>query len=233
MTQTHSSPVPLAACALGLALMFAGWSAAVFLGPWLGSIDRLVYDSLSHRPRDAWFHASVLISWLHRTPFMLGYFAALAIFCWRRGARAWAGTVAVVGPGGLAINALVKLCFARPRPPTLPGTAEIGSLSYPSGHTLAATLLYGLLVAYVCWHRPRTVTGQRPRGADCRIACLAGAMAIVAVASSRLVLGVHYLTDVVAAVLEGGAVVALALAWIAFAQGKAIRDAPRPPSDAS
>ena len=65
------------------------------------------------------------------------------------------------------------------------------SHSFPSGHTAGAVLLYGVLAAFLVsrFYAPRQ-----------RLACLAGAVfAIGLVAFSRMYLGAHYLSDVVAA----------------------------------
>lgn len=69
--------------------------------------------------------------------------------------------------------------------------AEIATTSFPSGHAIAATVLWGLVVMD---------TSFRTRGQ--RFALAAGVITIVAV--SRVVLGAHYVEDVVAGVFFGG-----------------------------
>ena len=73
--------------------------------------------------------------------------------------------------------------------------------SFPSGHTAGTTLLYGVVAAYV---------GYRIRTATARAACTAiWLVAVVLVGSSRIYLGVHFMSDVLAAVTWS-------LAWLAL-----------------
>jgi len=75
--------------------------------------------------------------------------------------------------------------------------------SFPSGHTAAATVFYGLLACYLV----RRVHAWRARVA---IALAAAAM-VVLVALSRMYLGAHYLSDVLAAAAEGAAWLAICI----------------------
>ncbi|GAA3342337.1 hypothetical protein GCM10017714_30250 [Curtobacterium pusillum] len=87
----------------------------------------------------------------------------------------------------------VKLLVHRPRP-VLPGIAVVHeSWSYPSGHVALATAIVAGLV---------TVTAGRARAQVLAV----GAVLVVAVAVSRLVLGVHHPSDVAAAAVWAGAV---------------------------
>jgi membrane-associated phospholipid phosphatase len=97
-------------------------------------------------------------------------------------------------PLGMLANTGFKLLVERPRPGM---DAAVGShgFSYPSGHAVAITLFCGYLVVQTF-----RLTTQWPW----RIAALAGALCVVAaVAFSRVYLGVHHPSDVVAAVLLG------------------------------
>jgi undecaprenyl-diphosphatase len=94
--------------------------------------------------------------------------------------------------GGMALNLLLKQAYARARPHFDDPWVTHASYSFPSGHTSAAVLLYGVLAAFLVAHfydwRQRT-------------ACLVGAfLAVALVAFSRMYLGAHYLSDIVAAV---------------------------------
>jgi membrane-associated phospholipid phosphatase len=140
------------------------------------------------------------VSWLHTWPIGLVGGAFLAWLAWRRAWRwAIAGSCTVLG--GMALNTLLKLAFHRERP-TLSGLASaLQTYSFPSGHALAATVLYGVFAAYAI---------RNLRSAPARTAVLIGAALIVAlVAFSRIYLGVHYLSDVLAAIAEG-------VAWLAL-----------------
>ena len=100
--------------------------------------------------------------------------------------------------GGL-VNSAVKVLVDRPRPDAASALAEAASKSFPSGHTMSATVVYGALLLVVLPAVPR-------RG---RRWAVAGTAALVlAVAASRVALGVHFLSDVVGGLLLG-------LAWLA------------------
>ena len=113
-----------------------------------------------------------------------------AVLAWLR-QWYWLATLALAMGGGIAINSLLKEAFARVRPYFDDPVVWLTSHSFPSGHTAGAVLFYGVLAAFLVsrFHAPNQ-----------RFACLAGAVfAIVLVAFSRMYLGAHYLSDVVAA----------------------------------
>jgi len=142
----------------------------------------------------------IIVSFLHTWPIGVAAGGFLAFLIWRRDWQ-WiiVGLSAVAG--GIALNTALKLAFHRERP-TLSGLASaLHTYSFPSGHTLAATLLYGVFVGYLL----RTM-----RAPVARLSVTAAAVTIVLlVAFSRIYLGVHYLSDVLAAMAEG-------VAWFAL-----------------
>jgi undecaprenyl-diphosphatase len=160
-----------------------------------------------------------LARWLHRhassslTTFMLfitnwhGMVGAsvmalllAAYFDWRREPY-WVLTAFAVVPGGMLLNVLLKYAFQRARPSFEDPLLTLTTYSFPSGHTANATLLYGLLA---CW------LVLRHRGVALRAVIIGAACVMVAlVGASRMYLGVHYLSDVLAAVAEG-------CAWLAI-----------------
>ena len=100
----------------------------------------------------------------------------------------------------VVLNQVLKFLVQRPRPEGFRLAAETG-FSFPSGHSMAAMAFFGLLI-WMAWHyeRDRVV----------RIGCsVALAALIVAVGVSRIYLGVHYASDVVAGFC-------VSLAWLAF-----------------
>jgi membrane-associated phospholipid phosphatase len=108
-------------------------------------------------------------------------------------------TLALVGAQLLAW--LLKAIFERPRPTFDDPIASASWFSFPSAHALSSIAVYGAL-AYVFAGRM-----SRPRAG---LACLA--LLVVAIGFSRLYLGVHYLTDVLAGYSAG-------LAWLLLAIG--------------
>ena len=156
-----------------------------------------------------WFHAHSTVgtqrlmagvSWFHTGPIavLAGGFLAY-LLCRRQWMWALFGSTAVLG--GMLLNTLLKLAFHRERPTFSGLSAALHTFSFPSGHTMAATLLYGVLAAYAI---------ARLRSARARLAVVLGAVLMVAlVGFSRIYLGVHYLSDVLAAAAEG-------IAWLAL-----------------
>jgi undecaprenyl-diphosphatase len=103
--------------------------------------------------------------------------------------------------GGSLLNILLKHFFHRQRPVLEDPMVTLSSYGFPSGHTMGSTLLYGLLALIAARFITKTAT---------RVLIFALAFFFVAlVGLSRIYLGAHYFTDVIAAIAAG-------LAWLAF-----------------
>lgn len=110
-------------------------------------------------------------------------------------------TLWLVLPCGMLVNHALKLAVHRQRPAWSDLVTEPSSYSFPSGHTMAATMLYGF-IAVVC------VRLFRPW--RWRAFAVSGALLLVLVVGfSRIYLGVHYLTDVLAGMAAG-------IAWLSL-----------------
>lgn len=97
-----------------------------------------------------------------------------------------ATTIAIVF-GGLALVVLLEAIVGAGRPPAHWHAIDPSPHGFPSGHTMAATVLWGT-IALRHWAGPRSY----------RVAGVGLVVGLVAL--SRLVLGVHYLPDVLAAI---------------------------------
>jgi membrane-associated phospholipid phosphatase len=142
-----------------------------------------------------------VVSWLHGIAAIgvLGVLFALFL-AWRR-QRDWLLVLVLCLPAGMLLNSLLKLAFARVRPHFDDPLVVLSTWSFPSGHVAGATLFYGVLACYLV---------ARSRGRGERIAIVAAAGLMVAlVAASRMYLGAHWFSDVLAAFLEG-------IAWLAL-----------------
>lgn len=92
--------------------------------------------------------------------------------------------------GGTALSLLLKDIFIRPRPDLVPVDVRLSSYSFPSGHAMMSTVAYLTL---------GTLLAEAVRSAALRIYLLAVAVILaVAVGFSRVYLGVHWPTDVLA-----------------------------------
>lgn len=125
----------------------------------------------------------------------------LAVYFYRKRARHWLLALIVTVPGGMLLNVLMKFSFQRTRPSFDNPLLTLHTYSFPSGHTAAATLFYGLLASYL-------VVICKQWGVRAAVVALACTM-VALVGLSRVYLGVHYLSDVLAAVPEG-------VAWLAI-----------------
>jgi undecaprenyl-diphosphatase len=140
---------------------------------------------------------------------------ALLVLLWRRRV-ALAALYVLVALGGQQLNMALKQVYERPRPPLelRDAAAHHADASYPSGHTMAATINFGLLgYCYVRWGR-----GRRPL-----VAALLCA-AVLLVALTRVYLRAHWVTDVLGGMCAGGAWLAL---WVAGAEALRHRRARR------
>jgi undecaprenyl-diphosphatase len=125
---------------------------------------------------------------------------ALGIYFWRAKARYWLLALVFSVPGGMVLNVTLKYIFQRSRPVFEEPLVTLTTYSFPSGHTTAATCFYGLLASYLVIARP---------GWNVRLGTVAlCTMMVLLVAFSRVYLGAHYVSDVLAAMAES-------IAWLA------------------
>ena len=125
--------------------------------------------------------------------------------------RLWVSALIVpaVVIGGILLNSALKTGFARPRPSLVAHIVEVQTLSYPSGHAMISAIVYltlGVLLA----------EAQASRRAQIYVMAVAIALAVI-VGISRVYLGVHWPTDVLAGWCVG-AVLALGV-WLAVRWG--------------
>lgn len=115
----------------------------------------------------------------------------LVIALWWRGRSDSAVVAAVLVLGGTGLNSIVKSLVGRERPPLSDAlVAQPASTSFPSGHTMAS-----LCFAAALWY-VSTVTGVSPRWRlAVRTLCVAY---VFSVAVSRVYLGMHWPSDVLA-----------------------------------
>lgn len=144
--------------------------------------------------------AMLFITHWHSVAGILAMVALLGCWLYARRAGYWLLALLFTVPGGMVLNVLLKITFQRARPSFEQPLLTLSTYSFPSGHTVAATLLYGFLAAYLTRH----AHSWRARVGVALLACLMVGL----VAGSRMYLGAHYLTDILAAVAEG-------CAWLA------------------
>ena len=147
------------------------------------------------------------LTWLgDTTPRIVVSLCTVTVLLWL---RRWQGALHLAGVllSGLALSTTFKQWIGRPRPQLVEHLDHVTSLSFPSGHALNSTLFY-LAVAIML----TPVLRLR----STRWAAYAMAIGLsLATGVSRMALGVHYPTDVLAGWVMGGAWVWL---WFTLAR---------------
>ena len=112
------------------------------------------------------------------------------VLFYRGGRKRSAVLIAITTAGGALLETALKLIFQRPRPEPFFGTKLPSSYSFPSGHAVLACCFFGSMAALLTAREPtRSV----------RIALWTTAALIAAfIGFSRIYLGVHYASDVIA-----------------------------------
>ena len=123
--------------------------------------------------------------------------ASVLIFLVLRGRHASALFLGVAIIGGMLLSNLAKLGFARPRPDLVPHGVDVATASFPSGHSMMATVTYLTLAVMLA----RTDERLRIRAF---FVIMAGVLAML-VGASRVYLGVHWPSDVLAGWTLGAA----------------------------
>ncbi len=185
----------LVAVCLVFAALFAGLGAEVHDAGTLPTDQRVLHTIDDHTaswpvalPNDVSLLASEVVTGL----------VGLALAGWFFLRRRWLDAFLVAGAVGgyVVLTLLVKPLMARERPVAFFRVPESG-YGFPSGHTLGATCL-AFALGFLLWR-----SAARP--ALKALGTVALVVAVAAIALSRLILGVHYPTDVLGSLLLGTA----------------------------
>lgn len=124
---------------------------------------------------------------------------AAGVFLWL-GWRAPAAAITISTFGGMLATTILKSTFGRERPDFIDSGYTAGHLSFPSGHATMAVGFYGALAA---------ILFLQLRGSARRFVVVVGAALVVLIGLSRMYLGVHYPSDVLAGYLVSPTLLAL------------------------
>jgi len=182
--------------------VFAALALDLAFGGPVSSFDRTASGWLRGFAGPATMRAMALVSALHAPlPILVATLALAALLLIRRRDRRGAVFVLLSVIPGAILNALLKRAFERPRPDFGGLGHTAGDFAFPSGHVANSTLFYGSLALLLLQHLDSRVARRGVVGAAVALVMLVGA--------SRIVPGAHYPGDVIAAMAE-------ALAWLAL-----------------
>lgn len=140
---------------------------------------------------------------LGSTVALLVVLAGATVWLWRSRHRYSVLLLWLSLAGGGILSGVLKTTFDRPRPPSLDWDRELlgwplafpTTPAFPSGHAVFAVVIYGTLAYLVA----RLGATRRTR----RFTLAVAAVLILLIGSSRVYLGVHYPSDVLAGYLAG------------------------------
>ena len=140
----------------------------------------------------------------------LGYYyvvvpllAVVLFMFYRRGWRLSAVLLVVSTGGSIVLTTVLKGVFRRARPELFDSGYQASFYSFPSGHATVAVGFYGMLTVILAY---------RLRGPARWLVSALGVLVVILIGSSRLYLGVHYPTDILAGYLS-------ALLWLVCVGG--------------
>jgi membrane-associated phospholipid phosphatase len=183
----------VARLALGLVVfVLVGWVTGVLVTSLVGSGGLDVVRDVAGERSAGLTAAAQVVTWAGSAFVLVPLALVCCLLLVRAGLRREAFAVALSLAGAMLLSDVVKLLVSRPRPPVEHLQTVTGS-SFPSGHSTQASAFWFSLVLALA------AAGVAPLIA--RVA--AGLALVLAVALSRVYLGVHYPGDVLAGVLLG------------------------------
>lgn len=191
---------------------FAGLASQIQPGQALQRFDAALAQALADTVSRTTLQAFGALSWLgNPAPVSVLTVVVTLALLWR-GQRWWAAGWLLGVLGNTLLNWSVKQVFARPRPPHGHGVVLETGYSFPSGHASGMWVTYGLLAWLLCQVCP-------PRW---HALILGGAATLVLSGPvSRVMLQVHYASDVLAGLCSGTVWLLVCLLWMDARPGAA------------
>lgn len=154
-----------------------------------------VYEWVTGNRTEPWIALSHVITVFGNTLTLTIMVAAVVIGLVSRHHRDSALLVGLGCVSGYALMVTIKTIVGRTRPPEVDRLLQITTQSFPSGHAMMSTICYGLF-GVAAWQVSAWVRSRR-------WVLIAVPVVVVAIGCSRIYLGVHWLTDVVAGWIFG------------------------------
>ena len=203
--------------AVGLTYAFAKFAERVMTGGTLAFDETAMRFMGGHQV--PWISAAMVeITSLGTGTVVAMIVAVSGLFLWLYNYKQSAQLLLVATLGGILLDVVLKTGFNRPRPQIFSWGTHAVSSSFPSGHAMSATVVYST-VAYLATRLQKTRSARTVTRA-------VAALLIVLICFSRVYLGVHYPSDVLAGMVVGFAWASFCMATLEVAQLYAKRNAP-------
>ena len=176
--------------AAAAALLLFGWLARDVLRHQTIRFDEFVrggLHGLASPGLTAFFRA---ITWMGSELFLVPFGALMVGWLAAAGRRHAAALLVLAALGGELLDQILKLAFRRGRPDAFFGYPLPPSYSFPSGHAMSSVCFFGVLAALL--------TVRMASRAKRAVTWAAAAFIALVIGMSRIYLGVHYPSDVVA-----------------------------------
>ena len=152
---------------------------------------------IHHHTTPPMIYASLILNIIGQMPYAAAFALLLAAWQWHQHRLSRAVFIMLGTMLSAAITTVAKYFFDRPRPQLWPRIVEAAHTSFPSGHSTYAAAL-ATLVIILYWHTPQRW-----------LVTAAALLFAFGMGLSRMVLGVHYPTDVVIGWITGSVTVIL------------------------
>lgn len=160
------------------------WLAMLLLGR--GPLDRSIYEALYAGGRPALVLIARIFTALGEPTVLIGAGFIVAALLWRRARGRFALGLLLVILLGRGLSEVQKYWIARARPDLEPHLVVVKTSSFPSGHATSSMIFYlTLALALVPVTRPR------------RFAAVLAILLSLLIGTSRVMLGVHWPSDVI------------------------------------
>ncbi|MEC4986196.1 MAG: phosphatase PAP2 family protein [Oscillatoria sp. PMC 1068.18] len=133
------------------------------------------------------------LTYLGQPTFLVILCSILGLLLLFKGKRSEATTLAIAAFGAAGLNLLLKNFFSRDRPQLWERIVDVNFYSFPSGHAMISMVIYGAIAYLLAINFPKW-----------RVAIVSAAVILIlAIGFTRLYLGVHWPTDIIAGYAAG------------------------------